>query len=62
LANIALRTLGLATTIFENYNLDPLTDFLLCPMELGGADICEPQTLGHCNYVELIHTIFTDEK
>ena len=42
IANLALRSLGLATTIAEDDHLDVATDFLLCPMEMGGAQICDP--------------------
>jgi hypothetical protein len=42
LASLALRSLGLATTIAEDNHLDAVTDFLLCPMEIGGAQICDP--------------------
>jgi hypothetical protein len=45
LANLALRSLGLATTIAEEAeddHLDTVTDFLLCPMEIGGVQICDP--------------------
>jgi hypothetical protein len=42
LENLALRSLGLATTIAEDNHLDVVTDFLLCPMEIGGAQICDP--------------------
>jgi hypothetical protein len=42
IANLTLQSLGLATTIAEDDHLDVMTDFLLCPMEMGGAQICDP--------------------